>query len=326
MPPETLITIGVLNRNGAHRLRRTIPSLRKQDYQPREILVLDNGSEDESVAYLKQFQDVRVIEAGRNLGYGAGKNELVRQANGRYVLLLDNDIDLPEETFLTRLLAEYQALPNPAFLSPLLRDVDKECIDTGGLYFNRINKSIPLKDILGTGIHRVPRYRGGICLFRKEIFEELGRFDEIYPFSLDDYDMSARAYLRGYSNYRTTNLLAIHHGLDTRTDAKAVAWKYRYSLCGFSRMIWKNYRPCNVLKWWPVAIAWILVKSIRESLKYKSVRPLGACLSSFCRFLRDFGDTWRQRRRIQAQRVVADDKFLDVAFFERSKQDNTTAG
>jgi len=307
---KILITVAVLNYNGAEKLKKTIPAILAQDYEPREIVVLDNASTDGSVEYLKQFSEIKIIENKSNLGYGEGKNALVKNAGGDYVLTLDNDIELPESNFLARLFEEYKTLNNPAYLSPLLRDVDKDYIDTGGLFFNRPNKKIELADILGTGIKKVPRYRGGASFFKKSIFEKLGGFDETYPFNIDDYDMSARAYLNGYFNYRTTNLMGIHLGVDTRTNIDALCWKSQYSLCGFSRMIWKNYRLKNLILWWPASSVWILYKMLKMSLRHKSPRPLWAYIKSLYFFLRDFPDTIKQRKIIQAQRTAKEDLFL----------------
>lgn len=309
---RTLITIAVLNYNGAEKLKRTIPSILTQDYNPKEILVLDNASQDGSLKYLKQFGEIKVIESKSNLGYGPGKNALVKNAGGDYVLTLDNDVELPEKNLLSKLYEEYKTLNNPAFLSPLMHDVDKDYIDTGGLYFNRSNKNITLRDILNTGTKKVPRYRGGACFFRKDIFEKLGGFDEIYPINIDDYDMSARAYLGGYNNYRTTDLLAVHLGVETRTNIDAMCWKNQYYLSGFARMIWKNYRLKNLIIWWPISSAWILYKSLRMSLQYKSPGPLRAYIKSLYFFLRDLPDTIKQRKKIQSQRTEKEDMFLKI--------------
>jgi len=309
---KILITVGVLNYNGAEKLKKVIPAILAQDYEPMEIIVADNGSTDESVEYLRQFSEIKVIENKSNLGYGAGKNALVKNAKGDYVLTLDNDIELPESNFLSKLFEEYKTLSNPAYLSPLRIDIDKDYIDTDSLRFNRINRNIPLNSIRNTGIHRVPRYRGSICFFEKSVFEQLGGFDEIYPFNIDDYDMSARAYLNGYSNYRTTNLLGIHLGVDTRTNIDALCWKNQYYLCGFTRMIWKNYKLKNLALWWPASSVWILYKMLKMSLRYKSPRPLWAYIKSLYFFLRDFPDTLKQRKKIQSQRTVEDDLFLKI--------------
>ena len=316
MQSNPLITIGILNYNAVERLRKIIPSILAQDYEPKEILVLDNGSRDDSVVFLKQFDKIKTIACPENLGYGHGKNILVDKAKGKYLFMLDNDIEIPQNDFLRRIFDEYKTIPDVAFLSPVICDIDKDYLDTGELAFNKINRNIPLDLILKTGIKKVPRYRGGACFFKKQIFVNLGGFDVIYPFSLDDYDISARAYLMGFANYRSTNLMAIHHGIDTRTKLESLCWKIQYQLCGFSRMIWKNYRWYNLLFWWPVSAAWIFYKSLRASVRYRSIRPVGAYIRSFAFFIRDFKDTLKQRKKIQAKRIVKKDLFLKTKHLE----------
>ena len=311
---KILITIAILNCNGVQRLKKVIPSILAQDYDPKEIIVLDNASQDDSVEYLRQFKEIKIIEKETNIGYGAGKNALVKNATGSYVFMLDNDVELPESNFLSKIYEEYKTLSNPAFLSPLLLDTGKDYIDTGGLYFNRINRKIKVMAILGTGIKKVPRYRGGACFFKKDVFLELGGFDEIYPINIDDYDMSARAYLAGYTNYRTTNLLCTHHGADTRTNLDALCWKIQYDFSGFSRLMWKNYKLANLLFWWPISAAWLFVKTLIRAIRYSSIRPILAFLKSGCFFVGDLGDTLKQRRKIQAGRMVKEDVFLKIKY------------
>jgi GT2 family glycosyltransferase len=307
-----LITVAILNHNGGDKLKKTVQAALKQNYKPIEFLVLDNGSEDGSVDYIRQFEQIRLLRSSTNIGYGAGKNELVRNSNGHYILTLDNDIELPHPEFLSKLLAEFKSLPDVAYLSPLCRDIDKDYLDTGSLQFNRINRRVELSDIQNTGIHTVPRYRGGICFFEKHVFDKLGVFDEIYPFNIDDYDMSARAYLDGFKIYRTTNLTAVHLGVDTRKDIKAITWKTQYQFAGFSRMIWKNYRWYNLLFWWPVSSGWICCKTCRNCVKYRSLKPFFALLKSIGMFIRDFPGTIRLRNKIQKSRIEPRDVFLKI--------------
>ncbi|MFX0211123.1 MAG: glycosyltransferase family 2 protein [Candidatus Hodarchaeota archaeon] len=311
---RVLLTVAILNYNGLERLKRSIPSILAQDYEPKEVLVLDNASQDDSVKYLNQFKEIKTIAARSNLGYGVGKNILVEKAQGDYVLMLDNDIELCGKDFLSKIYWEYIALDNPAYLSPLLCDIGKNDVDCGGFYFNKINKNAELRKIANTGVLKVPRYVGGVCFFKKSMFGELGGFDEIYPFNIDDYDMSARAYLNGYVNYRTTNLMAVHNGSDTRTNIKALCWKRQYYFSGFSRMVWKNYKLRNVIIWWPISAAWISYKSIRTSIRNRSVDPLLANLKSIRFFIRDFRDTLKWRKNIQMKRHVHEDLFLRIKY------------
>ncbi len=89
------ISVVVLNWNGREDTLRCLESLKGVDYPNWEVLVVDNGSEDGSVAaILKGYPEITVMEAGRNLGYAGGNNLGIEEAVRRgseFVLLLNND-------------------------------------------------------------------------------------------------------------------------------------------------------------------------------------------------------------------------------------------
>src|SRR3989344_5058951 len=92
-----LISVIMLNYNGLKYIKRTIPQILKLDYPNYEFIIVDNGSADGSIEFIKEMQiksekvKIRLIENGENLGYSKGKNIGVKHAKGEYVLLLDND-------------------------------------------------------------------------------------------------------------------------------------------------------------------------------------------------------------------------------------------
>lgn len=306
------ITIGILNSNGLNRLKIILPSLLNQTYKNLEILFVDNGSNDGSLEYLKKFRKVKVIKNSTNEGYGKGKNKIVKFSSGKYVLLMDNDIELKDKNFINKIYEEYKKLDNPAFLSPLTRNIGSEYINLIGLHYTKTNKRVKLNKIEKNQIIQVPGYHGSVVFFKKIIFDELGGFDEIYPYNIDDYDLSARAYTRGYKNYITTSLCIIHHGIETRNNLNSLCWKEKYYFCGFSRMIFKNYRWYNILMWWPISIAWIFYKNLKICLNYKSFRPLISFFKSNYYFIRDLADTMKKRSLIQGKRVERSDLFLKL--------------
>jgi GT2 family glycosyltransferase len=92
--PETFVSIITVNYNGRRHLASLLPSLLELDYPPerREILVVDNGSTDGSVAFVRDtYPGVRVIESGENLGFAGGNNLGMRAARGELVALINND-------------------------------------------------------------------------------------------------------------------------------------------------------------------------------------------------------------------------------------------
>ena len=83
MISDAQVTIIVVNWNGRHHLEPCLSALQAQSYQPREIIVVDNGSTDGSVEYLAaNFPDVRVIGLKTNLGFAAANNVAIRASSG----------------------------------------------------------------------------------------------------------------------------------------------------------------------------------------------------------------------------------------------------
>ncbi|MBD3318951.1 glycosyltransferase [Candidatus Woesearchaeota archaeon] len=304
-PP--LITIGVLNHNGVRRLRRCLPSLLHQEYPNVQLLVADNGSSDGSVEYLQHLR-VKTIYFRKNRGYGCAKNELVRQAKGDYVFLLDNDIECPNNA-VQQLLFDYRELGDTGFLSPLVQDIDKNTLRCLGLKFTRLQSHLHPDDLERTGILRVNGFHGGAVFFKRQLFCNLGGYDDIFPIHLDDYDLSARAALQQVPCFASTNVKLIHHGVEI-SDSR-LQFRQKFYLAGFSRMMWKNYSWPNLLLWFPAALSWILVKALRVSLHHQTPTPLFGVVQSAHVFLCSFPSTLRMRKTVQASRTVREDVFLN---------------
>lgn len=312
MQYNDLVTIGILNRNGLPKLKEVIEAVLAQDYEPKEIVVSDNGSTDGSIEYLKGCPSVKVIENGDNLGYGIGKNITVQNSNGKYILLLDNDIILTRKDVVSGVLNFYRNTENIAFVSVPLYENERMMTGHYGLFYTSIKKEKSIEGLQKIGSFLAGGFIGGAVFFEKDIFNTLGGYDTAYPFNLDDYDLSARVYLAGKKIYILASYPCLHVGVGQKTDLKSVCWKNQYYLCGFSRMIWKNYNFLNLVLWWPPAVLWIFLKSLSKCVKYKSLRPLLSYLKSFGMFFRDLADTLKQRKKIQAARIVKEDVFLKI--------------
>src|SRR3989344_5316473 len=86
-----LVSIVTPNFNGLEHLKECIPSLLKQTYKNIEIIVVDNGSTDESLKYLvEKFPKVFVIRLKINYGFSIAVNKGVKKSKGRYILVLNN--------------------------------------------------------------------------------------------------------------------------------------------------------------------------------------------------------------------------------------------
>ena len=86
------ISIIVVNRNGARILEQCLADLFRQSYQGRQIIVVDNGSTDRSVALVQErFPEVTMVELPRNTGFTGGNAEGLKAADGEFIALVNND-------------------------------------------------------------------------------------------------------------------------------------------------------------------------------------------------------------------------------------------
>ena len=293
-------------------MRKCVPSLVALDYPNLDIVVVDGCSTDGSVEYLRQFSKVRVVSLQEPFSLPRGKAQMVREADSPYFLSVDNDIEIPDPLFLRRLVACFEQCDDVSFLSPLVLDSGTDMMNEVGLSHSRPQRKQPLDRVLKHGAVQASGYYGNCALFKTATVEELGGFDNRYPYHNNDYDFSARSYLHGYRVMIDTDQFVIHHGKEARTDLASVSWRYQYYLCSMCRIVLKCYKPRNVIVWLPVTAAWIFYKAVALSWLTRSLRPIGATFVSAWFFLRDLPDSLRSRARVQRGRAVREDLFLKI--------------
>jgi GT2 family glycosyltransferase len=204
---KTLIV--VLNWNGRALTEECLHSLLAMEGEPFEILVVDNGSRDGSVEYLRdRFPQVEIIANGRNLGFAAGCNIGIRQglAEGAdYVLLVNNDT-IVDSSLLRELVAEAERNRQAGIVSPKIYyfEPNDAIWWVGGTYsrWTGLPLHIDLKK-KDTGKHDSPRNldwaTGCVMLLRSEALRAAGLFDEpIFAYS-EDVDLSLRMRKAGYT-------------------------------------------------------------------------------------------------------------------------------
>src|SRR5439155_12698442 len=106
----TSVAVVIPNWNGAALLPACLAALQVQTHHDHEVVVVDNGSTDTSLAVLGRFPAVRVLRLGRNRGFGAATNAGIRATASRYVATLNSDA-VPGPTWLAALVAAAEADP-----------------------------------------------------------------------------------------------------------------------------------------------------------------------------------------------------------------------
>lgn len=126
------VSVIILNWNGAAMMRRFLPSV-VANTDGAEIVVADNGSDDDSLAMLaSEFPSVRVIRLDRNYGFAEGYNRAIDEVNSEYVVLLNSDVETPKG-WLSPLVEYMDANPDVAACQPkLLSFADKNSFEYAG--------------------------------------------------------------------------------------------------------------------------------------------------------------------------------------------------
>ena len=196
-----LISVIVLNYNGAPWLERCLDSLRHQTLAGRvEVIVADNDSPDRSdllaAELMQSWPNGRVSRHGINLGYAGGNNRAAEQARGRYLFFLNNDTWL-ETDCLERLLHEMQAagaaVATPQVMDYLEGNDSKQAVggmgfDLFGLISGSTNASSRREVFVAAGCS---------LLIEADLFRRLGGFDAEFFMYADEYDLCWRVWSAG---------------------------------------------------------------------------------------------------------------------------------
>ena len=216
-PSDPLVSVVIVTWNGRHYLDACLNAVAAQQGVSTETILVDNGSNDGTVAYVQErFPSVRIIALPENRGFAGGNNAGVREARGRYVALLNNDA-VPEQNWLESLLGGLDEDARFALAtSRIVYMHDPGVIDSagdgmlasGGAFKRHHGASVDLAresmEVFGMC--------GAACLLPRRVFEELGGFDEDFFASHEDVDLSYRARLLGYRCRYVANAIVRHHG------------------------------------------------------------------------------------------------------------------
>jgi GT2 family glycosyltransferase len=194
-----LLSVIVLNFNGARWLERCLRSLREQTVFKRlEVIVADNLSSDGSDRLAQRLMEGwpqgRFIQHGQNLGYCEGNNRAAKAAGGRYLFFLNNDAWL-EPACLERLLAETEST-GAAVATPLILNYDDDSFQSLGAFgFDLFGLASTRAESAGTREVLMPE--GCSYLIERKLFEDLGRFDPEFFMFADEFDLSWRVWISG---------------------------------------------------------------------------------------------------------------------------------
>lgn len=209
MAPK-IVTL-ILNYRNASDTAECIRSLLRSSYPNHEWVVIDNASADGSADFLrKEFPQITLIENAANLGYAGGNNVGIDYAITRgadYIFILNNDAVLAEPDTLERLVAIGEQDPAATLLAPRVCFFDNpERINSLGTKMDwiRLRPKIGLCGAIDLESDRplqsVTLIPGSALLFKRNLIEKVGKFDESYFLIHEDADLCYRNLKAGFKN------------------------------------------------------------------------------------------------------------------------------
>jgi hypothetical protein len=220
-----LLSVILVSYNDRERLAECLASIDKYSRGiEKEIIVADNHSADGSVESIRQFfPGVRLIVNADNVGFSRANNQGLRLSRGEFVLFLNTDTALYEET-LRLLLAEISADPSLGAIGPALRRSPASYQVSFGRevhFFSELVQKGFLNPYWGIALKKRRRKKevgwlsGAFLLVRKKAVEEAGFFDDNFFLYFEDIDLCRRIKQRGWKLIFFPRASAFHYGGST---------------------------------------------------------------------------------------------------------------
>lgn len=232
MPP--LVSIVTLNWNQAEVTCALLDTLRDVTYPNLEVIVVDNGSRPEDAALLRERHPwIRLIENGRNEGFTGGNNVGIQASRGDYVLLLNNDTEVPAG-FLEPLIEAMENDPAIGIASPKIRfHYAPDTIQYAGC--DAINRYTGRGRLTGFGqidrgqhdrSGRTELAHGAAMLIRRSVFERIGLLSDLFFIYYEEFDFTERTRRAGFEVQYVAESLVMHK--ESVTVGKENAFKTYY--------------------------------------------------------------------------------------------------
>jgi GT2 family glycosyltransferase len=272
------VTVIIPSLNGYYLLAECIPALLHQTYKDFQVIVIDNGSTDGTVPRLKdEYPQVKIIENSVNTGFATAVNQGILNSDSPFVVTLNNDV-VVDADWLECLMDAIERDPQIGMCASKLVFWDEPsiinssgiCVDRAGIVWDRDGGLLdsPLTvsklDVFGPC--------AGAALYKREMLDKIGIFDEAYFAYFEDVDLAWRAQAAGWRCHYIHTARGRHH--HSSTSVKGSRFKNYQLGKNKVRLILKNY-PFKLLWWYiPLVIIYDIFGILYQLAVYKNIDTL----------------------------------------------------
>ncbi len=273
---------------------------------------MDNGSSDGSLEYIKTQPQVKLIKLDKNYGFARAVNIGIKSSNSRYCFLLNNDTEVDKDCLKFLVEAADEHTETGFIAARILNFYQRDTIDSAGDAVDAVGHSYNL----GMGEKDGPKFHeerevfmvtAGGGLFRREVFDKVGYFDEDYFTYMEDVDLCLRAQLAGFKGWYTPRavLYHIHKATSNRVKALTEYWQFR----NMTQNIIKDF-PAGLLK---ANLNWLKIILVNlNTIRYLATKGFfWEALRAEIYILINLPKLLRKRSQIQKKKKVSDRHFIN---------------
>lgn len=248
------VSVIIVSWNARHLLEQCLPSVVATDYPHLEIILADNGSTDGSAEWVAtRFPTVRIIRHPENWAFCRGNNAAIPHARGDYIVLLNNDVEVPPN-WLWPLVHRMEADPQLGAVQPKLRQYHRrthfEYAGAAGGFLDRFGYPFARGRIFNTVEPDEGQYdnpgpifwaTGAAIMLRRSALEQVGLLDEQFVLHMEEIDLCWRLQRAGYRIELVPQSVVYHLGGSSLPphDARKTYFNFRNSLL----LLYKNLPP-----------------------------------------------------------------------------------
>lgn len=289
------LSVIILNYNVRYFLEQCVLSVQKAlEGIDGEIIVIDNNSSDDSCTMMKQqFPGIKLISNSKNLGFPKGNNIGVEQAKGEYICILNPDTIVAEDTF--------SKILNPSNWNSNTGIIGCKLVDGAGNFLPESKRGIPTPWVSFTKIFglynisnlfgkyyaqhlsenqsgKVEILVGAFMVMRKDLYTEMGGFDENCFMYSDDIDLSYQALLKGKYNYYFHDTTVIHFKGESTVRDGTYMKRFQEAMNFFYRKHFKVSFFFSIF----MNIGIVLFSLVKrfQGTKFEKIKPDAYCLIS----------------------------------------------
>lgn len=321
---KPLVSILIVNFNGLRFLKTCFDSLRECTYPNLEIIFIDNASTDGSADFVnKNYPDVKILRNKENYMFARGNNEGMKIASGKYICLLNNDVEV-DPGFIEPVIEILEEKPEIGACQSKLLEMQNRShleytgacggyIDWFGYTFLRgriMNETEPDE---GQYDESLPLFwASGACMFlRKDALDQYEILDEDFQLHMEEIDLCWRLRLDGWLIYSIPASMVWHYGGGTLSHENPAKVYYNFRNNIF--MLAKNLSTLNLIIRLPLRYVLDFVAFVRSLIVFQFSMAM-AILKAYGWLLVHIGLIWKKRRQVQDQRQASDRDVLSLMY------------